>query len=176
MLPKFIISLIIVIVGFLLYASTRANFFRVERNIDIKAPPEKIFPFIANLKENEKWSPWEEKDPAMKRTYSGASSGVGVVYEWEGNKQIGKGRMEVLEVVPNERTKVSLEFIAPFKAHNFAEFLLKPNGDGTTNVTWAMYGPQPFIGKVMSIFINCEKMVGPEFEKGLAKLKLIAEQ
>jgi uncharacterized protein YndB with AHSA1/START domain len=175
MIAKLVISIVIVVIGFLLYASTRANTFRVERSINIKAPPEKIFSFLTNLRNGEQWSPWVEMDPHMAITYSGPEAGVGATQEWSGNKQTGSGRMVIVESVENERVVSSLDFFASFKAHNMAAFLMEANGDGTTKITWAMYGPQPFMAKVMGLIFNCDKMVGPHFERGLSKLRTLAE-
>jgi uncharacterized protein YndB with AHSA1/START domain len=175
MIARLVISLIVVIIGFLLYASTRANTFRVERSINIRATPEKIFSFLNNLRRGKEWSPWMDIDPNMAITFSGPEEGVGATHEWSGNKKIGSGRMVIVESVPNEKVVVTLDFFTPFKAHNMAEFVLTPNGDSTTNLMWATYGPQPFMAKVMSLIINCEKMIGPHFERGLGKLKALAE-
>ena len=169
-----VIVVVVLIAGLLGFAATRPDRFRVERATNIKAPPEKIFALVDDLRSHGRWSPWEKKDPAMKRTYSGAASGVGAVYEWEGNKNIGKGRMEIAEVSRPSRVTFKLDFIKPFEAHNIAEFTLAARGD-TTNVTWAIYGPSPLLSKVMSLFCSMDKMIGKEFETGLANLKSITE-
>lgn len=111
----------------------------------------------------------------MKRIHSGAANGKGAVYEWEGNKEIGKGRMEITESSPPSRVIIKLDFVKPFKAHNILEFTLEPKG-GSTDVTWAMHGPSPYISKLMGIFINMDSMVGKDFETGLANLKTVAEK
>jgi carbon monoxide dehydrogenase subunit G len=139
------------------------------------APPEKIFAFINDFHSWGTWSPYEKKDPAMKRTVSGAASGKGAVYEWEGNKEIGKGRMEITETSPPSRVTIKLDFVKPFEAHNIVDFTLEANGD-STNVTWAIHGPSPFISKVIGIFCNMDRMIGKDFEAGLADLKTIAEK
>ncbi|MDB5490273.1 MAG: hypothetical protein JWO78_122 [Micavibrio sp.] len=175
MIPKLIISLIIVLVGFLLYASTRANYFRVERSVRISATPQKIFSFLNNLRKGTEWSPWMDIDPNMEINFSGPESGVGATHEWSGNNKIGSGRMTIVESMPDEKVVLTLDFFKPFKAHNMAEMVLHPNDDGTTTLTWATYGPQSFIGKIMNLIFNCEKMIGPHFERGLAKLKALAE-
>src|SRR5690349_15026730 len=136
------------IAALLVFAVTKPDSFRLERSITVKATPEKIFSYLNNLRKGEKWSPWEDKDPDMRHTYTGPESGVGATQEWNGNKQVGQGRMTIVESVENEKVVVTLDFIAPFKAHNMAELSLKPSGDQTTIITWAMYGPQPFIGKI----------------------------
>jgi len=160
--------------GLLIYAATRPDSFRIERSAPIKAPPEKIFAIINDFHKWTAWSPWEKIDPALKRTYSGPQSGMGATYAWEGNKNIGTGRMEIVESAPASRIVIKLDFFKPFEAHNTAEFKLAPGGDGTT-VTWAMFGPSPYMSKLMGIFFNMERMVGGQFERGLANLKALSE-
>ena len=169
------VVLVIVVAAILIYAATKPNDFRVQRSIVIKAPPEKIFPLIADLHGWASWSPYEKKDPAMKRSFSGAPSGKGAVYEWDGNKNVGKGRMEVIENTPPSKVAIKLDFFSPFEAHNTAEFTLVPQGDSTT-VTWAMYGPSPYMAKVMGTIMNMDKMIGTDFADGLVNLKALAEK
>jgi uncharacterized protein YndB with AHSA1/START domain len=171
-----VIGLVIalLIAGVLIYATTKPDTFRMERTITIKAPPEKINAFLSDFKQWAAWSPWEEKDPAMKRSYSGAVSGKGAVYGWEGNNKVGTGSMEVMDVQPQKVT-VKLDFLKPFEAHNTADFILEPQGD-STKVTWAMFGPSNYANKVMNVVFSMDKMVGPDFEAGLAKLKAAAEK
>lgn len=175
MLKIIVLTIIVLVATLLIYAATRPDTFRLQRSITINAPPEKIFPFINDFKSWLVWSPWETIDPALKRTYSGAVNGRGSVYEWSGNNKVGQGRMEIVESVSSSRITIKLDFITPFEAHNTAEFTLDDLG-GSTNVTWAMFGPQPFMSKVMSIFCMMERMVGPQFEAGLASLKKATEQ
>jgi uncharacterized protein YndB with AHSA1/START domain len=163
------------VAALLVYAATKPDSFRIQRTTSIKAPPEKIFALINDLRSHRAWSPWENKDPAMKRTYSGAASGKGAVYEWDGNNEIGKGRMEIAETSPSSRVMFDMHFIKPFEARNIAEFTLEHRGD-VTNVTWAMYGPSPYISKVMGLFFNMDSMIGKEFETGLANLKSLTEK
>lgn len=158
----------------LAYAATKPDTFRIERTTRIEAPPEKIFALINDFQNWTAWSPFEMKDPDMKRIYTGAPIGKGAVYEWHGNGDIGAGRMEIVEAVPPSRIKMKLDFFTPMQAHNMAEFHMERDGD-MTDVTWAMYGPQPFVGKVMSSVMDMDKMVGSEFEAGLANLKSISE-
>ena len=120
------------------------------------------------------WSPFE-KDPAIKRRFNGTTAGKGAVYEWEGNRKVGKGRIEIADTTPPSRITMKLDMVKPFQAHNTVDFTIAPEGEAT-NVTWAMQGAQPFMAKLVGTFMNCDKMVGGEFEQGLAKLKLIAEQ
>ena len=166
---------VVLIVAVLIFAATTPDTFRVQRATSIKAPPEKIFPLINDLHSWDAWSPWEKMDPAMKRTFSGAASGKGAVYEWEGNHEVGKGRMEITESSPPSKVVIKLDFIKPFEAHNSAEFTLDSQGD-STNVTWAMHGPNPYMAKVIHIFFSMDSMVGKQFEAGLANLKTIAEK
>lgn len=169
------IAIALVSTALLLYAATKPDTFRVQRSISINAPPERIFPHINDLTKWGAWSPWEKMDPAMKKTHSGAPQGKGAVCEWGDNNQVGNGRMQILESIPPSKILIKLDFIKPFEAHNAAEFTLTAQ-DGSTTVTWAMFGPQPYMAKVMGIFINCEKLVGPQFETGLANLKAAAEK
>ena len=169
-----VVVLVVLIAGVVGFAATRPDSFRVQRTTSIKAPAERIFPLVRDLRSHGLWSPWEKKDPAMQRTYSGAPSGEGAVYEWDGNKNIGKGRMEIARASPPSKVTFDMHFIKPFEAHNTAEFTLDANGD-STNVTWAIYGPSPLLSKVMSLFCNFDRMIGREFETGLANLKTIAE-
>lgn len=169
------IAIVVLIVALLVYAMTKPDSFRIERSANINAPPEKIFSFINDFHNWVAWSPWEKIDPALKRAYSGMTSGKGAVHEWEGNNQVGQGRMEISDTSPPSHLLIKLDFLKPFEAHNTAEFTL--NGAGqSTNVTWAMYGPQPFLAKVMSLFLSMDTMVGGQFETGLANLKTVAEQ
>jgi uncharacterized protein YndB with AHSA1/START domain len=175
MLTATIIVAIALVVGAVLaLAASKPNAFRIQRSTTIKAPPEKIFPHLDDLHAHSAWSPFE-KDPNMKRTHSGAPKGKGAVYEWDGNRKVGSGRIAITDTVPNSKVMLKLDMFRPFTAHNLVEFTLVPNGSGT-NVSWAMQGPQPFMAKLMSTFINCDKMVGSQFEEGLAKLKAIAER
>ncbi len=159
----------------LIYAASRHDAFRIERSTNIQASPEKIFVLINDFKQWEEWSPWEKIDPVLKRTYSGPTSGVGAVYAWQGNKNVGQGRMEIIEASPFSKVTIKLDFIVPFAAHNTVEFTLVKKGD-TTKLTQAMYGSRPYISKLMGLFFSMEKMVGGKYEEGLANLKNIAEQ
>src|SRR6476660_7710655 len=174
MLTAAIVIVVLAIVAVLVYAATRPDTFRIQRTIAIKSPPEKIFPLLDDLHAHSSWSP-VEKEPNTKRTHSGAPKGTGAVYEWEGDRQVGKGRIAIVDTKPPSKVTLKLDMFTPFEAHNMVEFSVVPNG-GATDVTWAMSGRQPFMMKVMSTFINCEKMVGSQFEEGLGKLKAIAER
>jgi hypothetical protein len=155
------------------YAATRPDAFRIQRSATIQAPPEAILPHINDFRRWEAWSPYEKLDPAMTKSYSGAASGPGAVYTWEGRKA-GAGRMEIRETSPR-RVVIQLDFSKPFEAHNTAEFTLEPEG-AATRVTWAMHGRSPFMSRVMGIVINLDNLVGKDFVAGLASLKTVAEQ
>ena len=163
------------IAAILIYAATRPDSFRVERSATMNAPAEKIFPYIDGLKRWTEWSPYEGRDPAMKRAYSGAESGKGAVYEWDGNDNVGKGRMEIVDSTPPHRVVIKLDFLKPFEGHNMAELIVEPKG-GQTIVTWAMYGPSTFMTKLIGIFMDMDDMIGRDFAAGLAKLKTVVEK
>ena len=165
----------LVIVGVFALAASRPDSFRVTRSATIQAPPERIFPLISDFSRWSAWSPYEKKDPAMKRSFSGAVGGKGAVYAWEGNKDVGKGRMEIAEAAAPSRVRLNLDFSEPFEAHNVVDFTLEPKGDAT-QVTWAMRGPMPFMSKVITLFVDMDRMVGGDFEAGLANLKALAEK
>jgi uncharacterized protein YndB with AHSA1/START domain len=172
-----VLALAIAIV--LILAGRKPDRFRVQRATTVKAPPEKIFPLINDFHQWVTWSPYETRDPAMKRSYSGAESGKGAAYGWEGNKNVGSGRMEILDAQAPSRIVIKLDFFTPFEGHNTAEFTMLPQGDGTnvtTKVTWLMHGPSPFMSKLMQLFINFDNMCGKDFEAGLANLKRITEK
>lgn len=167
------------IAGILAFAATKPDTFRVERTLAIKAPAEAIYPLIADFHRWTSWSPYESRDPDMKRTYGGSEQGKGAIYGWDGNNKIGSGRMEILEAAPPSKIRIKLDFARPFEAHNIAEFTMQPQGQATnvtTNVTWTMYGPAPFMAKIMHVFINMDKMVGTDFEAGLVNLKKLTEK
>lgn len=168
------VVVVVAIAGILLYAATKPDSFRVQRVVLINAPSEKVFPLINDIKAWTVWSPYEKKDPAMKRTYGAVTAGKGATYAWEGDKNVGQGSMEMVESGPR-KIVIKLDFLKPFEAHNMGEFLLEPKGD-STSVTWATYGPSPYISKVIGTFINIDDMIGRDFEKGLADLKAAAEK
>lgn len=169
------IVIALLIAGVLLFAATRPDVFQVERKTTIQAPPEKVFALINDFKQWTGWSPWEKKDPGMKRTYGAATSGKGATYAWDGNKDVGKGSMEIIESAPPSKIRLKLDFETPFEAHNRVAFTLEPR-DGGTAVTWLMEGPVPYFAKIIHLFFNMDKMVGGDFETGLANLKALAEK
>jgi uncharacterized protein YndB with AHSA1/START domain len=140
----------------------------------VKASPEKILSLIKDFHEWAQWSPYEKLDPKMTRTFSGAEQGKGAVYEWNGDGNVGQGRMEILDVTP-EKVTIKLDFIRPMEGHNTAEFTLEPQGD-ETKVTWQMFGPSKFLTKVMSTYFNLDGMIGGQFDEGLANMKTVAEK
>jgi uncharacterized protein YndB with AHSA1/START domain len=167
-----LLGLAIVVV--LILGATKPNTFSVRRATTVNAPAEKIFPVINDFHQWGSWSPYEGKDPAMKRSYSGADRGQGAVYAWDGDKNVGSGRMEILDSSAPSKIVIKLDFFTPFEAHNTAEFTMLPQGGGT-NLVWLMHGPAPFMSKLMHLFINIDNMVGRDFEVGLANLKRLAE-
>ena len=170
----FVVILVLAIVALLAFAASKPGDFRIQRSTVIAAPPEKVFPFINTLAQWEHWSPWEKLDPTMKKTLSGPPAGAGAVSAWEGDNRVGAGRMEITESQAPAKVVLRLDFFRPMKAQHNAEFTLQPKTGGT-EVTWAMYGRQPYIGKIFSIFCSMEKVCGPAFEQGLAALKSLAE-
>jgi uncharacterized protein YndB with AHSA1/START domain len=158
----------------LILAAAKPDTFSVRRGTTVKAAPEKIFPLINDFHQWGNWSPYENRDPAMKRSYSGPASGVGAIYGWDGNNNVGSGRMEILDASAPAKIVIKLDFFKPFEAHNTAEFTMLPQGDAT-NVTWVMHGPAPFMSKLMQVFMNFDRMIGRDFEIGLANLKRLTE-
>ena len=156
-------------------AISKPDIFRIQRVATIKAPAESIFALINDFHRWGSWSPWESKDPAMKRTFSGAESGKGAVYAWDGNKNVGSGRMEILDTSAPSKIVIKLDFFTPFEGHNTAEFTMLPQGDGT-HVTWLMHGPARFLTRLIQVFMNLDNMIGKDFEAGLANLKTITEK
>src|SRR5688500_17780863 len=140
------IIVVVAIAGILLYAATKPDSFRVQRTVLVNAPSDKVFPLINDLKAFAKWSPYDQKDRAMKRTFGAVTAGKGATYAWEGNKDVGQGSMEIVESGPR-KVLIKLDIVKPFEAHNMAEFLFEPKGD-STSVTWAVYGPSPYMSKV----------------------------
>src|SRR6476659_8580882 len=169
------VVLAIAIAVVLILAATKPDTLRVQRAITVSAPAENIFPLINDFHQWRAWSPYEHKDPAMKRTYGGADSGKGAVYGWDGDKNVGSGRMEILDSSAPAKIVIKLDFFKPFEGHNTAEFTMLPQGDAT-HVTWLMHGQSPFMGKIMNVFINMDRMIGKDFEIGLANLKRLTEK
>ncbi len=159
----------------LVLALIKPDTFRVARTATIKASPDKIYPLIADFRSWTQWSPYEHRDPALKRTYRGTPGTVGQTYAWEGNRNVGRGSMTMFEAIAPSTVGLKLDFISPFEAHNTVVFSLVPQGD-VTLVTWDMQGPTPFMAKIMHVFMDMDKMCGNDFSQGLAKLKSEAEK
>jgi len=170
MLKKFLLVLLVAIVALLGYAWTRPDTYTVTRSAVVPAPPERVFALIDDFHHWAEWSPWQKLDPAMRATYSGPASGVGAVYAWEGNKQVGKGRMEITESMPPRKVGIKLDFIEPFASNNTTDLTLAAEGTGT-RVTWTMTGNHNFMSKLMSVFVSMDAMIGKDFERGLDNLK-----
>ncbi len=168
--------IVLVVAGVAAYAAaTQPDTFRVSRSLDISAPPEKIYSILSDFHRSPEWSPYEKLDPDMKRRHSGASSGKGAVYAWDGDSNAGAGRMEIVEATPGQSVTLKLDFVRPFEASNVVEYKLQPKGSAT-QVSWDMHGPMPFISKVMCVFVDLDTMIGKDFETGLANLKTLAEK
>jgi len=161
------------ILGLFAVAALRPGVFRVERSVTVRAEPQAVLDLVMDFRSWSRWSPYEGLDPAMSRTYDGAPRGVGAIYGWSGNGKAGSGRMEVVEVT-DSRVAIKLDFLKPFEAHNLALFTLVPEADGY-RLTWAMEGPAPFMTRLMGLVFNMDRMVGRDFETGLARLKALAE-
>ena len=174
MFKKIFIAFVVIVAVFCVVAAMQPSEFRVERSVSISAPPAPIFSQVVDFHNWVAWSPWEKLDPAMKRTYNGAPAGAGASYSWAGNSQVGVGTSTIVDVRPNEFIKIKLDFIKPFQATDFAEFIFKPDGNQTV-VTWSMTGTKNFMFKAFGLIMNCDKMVGDQFEQGLAQLKSVVE-
>lgn len=166
----------------LIVAAFQPNQFRIERTVEIQSSPEKVFAEINDLHKWPAWSPWAKTDPEMKTDYSGTAQGIGAVYSWRGSAKVGAGRMKIMTSLPGKRVDLKIEFFEPFKAENVVEFVIVPGLDANsqnqtvgTKLTWAMSGPKPFVSRSMGIFMDFDKMIGTDFDKGLEALKIICE-
>jgi hypothetical protein len=175
MFKKILIGLAVIVIGFVIVVATRPSDFRVERSITMNAPPAGAFAQVNDFHNWNDWSPWAKIDPNAKTTFEGPASGVGAVFRWDGNKDIGSGSMKIEESRPSDLIRIRLEFLKPFAAVNTTEFTFVPQG-GQTLVTWSMYGKNGFLGKAIGLFMDCDKMVGSMYEKGLASMKTIVEK
>jgi hypothetical protein len=174
MLKIILIALPILILVFGIVIAMQSSEFRVVRTATLSAPAQALFAQVNDFHKWEAWSPWEKLDPALKRTYDGAPAGVGAVYSWVGNNQVGEGRMTIMESHPNDLIRIKLEFLKPFAATHTAEFTFKPEGD-RTQVTWDMFGEKNFLSKAIGLFMNMDKMIGNNFEQGLAQMESAAK-
>jgi hypothetical protein len=169
-----LLALAFIALLFIIVVTGQPDEFKVSRSAKIFAPPEKVFPHVNDLHKWEAWSPWAKLDPNAKNTFEGPATGVGSSMAWEGNNKVGTGKMTIMESQPGESVRFRLDFEKPMKATNTAEFTFKPDG-GQTVVIWSMAGQTSFMGKIFGLLMNCEKMCGGQFEKGLATLKTVAE-
>ncbi len=174
MLNIILFLIVIAILVIFVLASRQPDNFRITRTGKISAPASAIFPHVNDLHKWDAWSPWAKLDPNAKNLFEGPSEGVGSKMSWAGNNKVGVGSMTITESRLNELIQFKLEFLKPMKATNIAEFTFTPEGDQTA-VTWSMSGTNDFMGKVMGLVMNCDKMVGGQFEKGLADLKAVVE-
>lgn len=174
MLKIILIALAVIAAVLVVVVALQPSQFRVVRSTTISAPPQAVFAQVNDFHRWEKWNPWGKIDPAMKQSYEGAPAGSGAVYTWVGNNEVGEGRMTIIESRPNELVRVKLEFFKPFAATNTAEFTFKPEGNQTV-VTWAMFGDKNFMAKAVHLFMNMDKMIGGQFDKGLADMKSAVE-
>jgi uncharacterized protein YndB with AHSA1/START domain len=149
--------------------------YTVERSATIAAPPEEVYSHLTDFHEWSKWSPWEDVDPAMQRSFSGAESGTGAAYSWSGNRKAGKGQMKITNTQAPNKVDIALDFEKPFKSSNTITFQLTPINESATKVRWTMVGPKTLMTKIMGVFTSMDKMVGPDFERGLARLKTLLE-
>ena len=174
MLTKILIALAMIGVVLVIVVATRPSEFRVARTVTIAAPAPAVFAQVNDFHKWEAWNPWAKLDPAMKQTYEGAPAGIGAIYTWAGNHEVGEGRMTLTESRPNDLIRIRLEFLKPFKATNVGEFTFRPEGNQTA-VTWNMTGQNNFMAKALHLFMNMDRMVGGQFEKGLAQMKSVVE-
>lgn len=176
MINAALIVVALLVAALLIYVALKPADFTIQRSATIKASPEKVFPLINDLRMMQAWSAWEKVDPGMQRSYSGANSGKGAKYAWQGNREIGQGSLEITESTPPSKVTLSLDFIKPFAGHSVVEFSLQAEGENTV-VSQTMWGTSTFIPRLMcSLFFDQEKMIGGKFEEGLASLKAMAEQ
>ena len=174
MLIKILIAVAVIVVVFVVVVAMQPSEFRVARSTTISAPPPAVFAQVNDFHKWEAWNPWGKIDPAMKQTYEGAPAGPGAIYTWVGNKNVGEGRMTLTESRPSDLIRIKLEFFKPFAGTNIAEFTFKPAGNQTA-VTWSMTGKNNFMAKAIHLFMNMDKMIGGQFEMGLAQMKSIVE-
>lgn len=171
---KILIALAVVVIALVGVVAVQPSGFRIARTTTISAPPPAVFAHVNDFHKWEAWNPWAKLDPAMKQTYGGAAAGTGAIYTWAGNREVGEGRMTLTESRPTELIRIKLEFLKPFRATNTAEFTFKPDGDRTV-VTWTMTGEKNFIAKAVGLVMNMDRMVGGQFETGLARMKSVVE-
>lgn len=174
MIKKILIGLALVIIIFVVVVALQPSTYRVERSATMNAPAPVVFAQVNDFHKWNAWSPWAKLDPAMKQTFEGAPAGTGAVCKWAGNSEVGEGQMTITESRPSDLIKIKLDFLKPFAATSDTVFTFKPEGN-QTRVTWTMDGQNNFIAKAFHLFMNIDKMVGGDFEKGLAQMKSVAE-
>ena len=174
MLKKILIALVAIVVVLVVVVAMQPSDFRVAWTATMLAPAPAVFAQVNDFHNWEKWSPYAKLDPAMKKSYEGAPAGVGAVYTWAGNNEVGEGRATITESRPSDLIRIKLEFVKPFAGTSTAEFTFKPEGNQTA-VTWGLAGKNNFIAKAVHLFMNMDKMVGGQFEEGLARMKSVVE-
>jgi hypothetical protein len=174
MVKKILVGVLVVVALFIGAVATRPNTWEVKRSTSIAAPPDVVFGLVNDFKAWTGWSPWEGLDANLQRTYEGAPSGVGSIYKWVGNKDVGQGQMTILSAKSPEEIEIKVEFLKPFVSTSQTVFTFKPEGS-ETQTTWTMTGENNFMTKAISLFASMDKMAGNDFDKGLAKLKTLAE-
>lgn len=174
MIKKILIVIVLVLAGFLTFVAMQPSDFRVVREVKVDAPASAIFPHVNDLKKFDVWNPWSKIDPNIKTTYEGPAAGVGAISKWDGDSKIGSGQMTIVESKPNETIQMKLDMFKPFESTSMAEFTFKTEGK-QTSVSWALSGHSNFVSRIFCVFMNQDKMIGGEFEKGLNALKGIVE-
>ena len=175
MFKKILVGLALIVAILAVVIALQPNDFKITRSVTISTPPGTVFPLVNDFHQWAKWSPWEGKDPNMQRTFAGPDSGVGAIYRWDGNDDVGQGSMTITASKPAELILIKLQFMKPMESECDTEFTFTPQNQNTV-VTWTMSGQNNFIGKAFSLFMNMDKMIGNDFEKGLAKIKEVAEE
>jgi hypothetical protein len=175
MLKKILLVLLAVVALFAIYVATRPSDYRVQRTVLVNAPTGKVFPLVVIFRRWEFWSPWAKLDPGMKVEFGGPKGGVGSTYSWKGNEKVGEGKMTMIGALPNQLVDIQLDFVKPWEQTANVRFDFKPEGDAT-RVTWTMSGKYDFVGKLFAVFMDMDKTVGPDLEKGLAQLKELGER
>lgn len=175
MITRILAGFAVLVVILVVVVATRPADFRYERSITVAAPPSAVFPHLNDLRKWQEWSPFAKKDPDAKVVFEGPAEGKGAAMSWAGDQNVGEGKMTITETKPNEMVQYRLDFIKPFTGTNVAEFTFTPEGNGT-KVVWSMTGKNNFVSKAFCLFVDCEKMIGDDFEKGLADLKGLVEK
>jgi uncharacterized protein YndB with AHSA1/START domain len=170
-----LLVLAVIVIAFLSVVAAQPSEYRISRSATIAAPAADVFPQVNNLHNWNAWSPWAKLDPAAKNSFEGPAEGTGAIFKWSGNDQIGEGKMTIIESRPDELVRFKLEFVRPFEDTSTSEFTFQPKDDQTV-VTWSMLGHKNFVNKAVCLFMNMDKMLGGDFEKGLAQMKAVVEK